>query len=168
MHVVERGGRQNLVLSATDLANFLGCRHRTALDIAVAYGRRDRAFVDDPLLEALRKRGLDHEKRYVDLLRAGGGVVVDLASITDPDEQIKETREAMAKGVDVIVQGALADGPWLAGRDYSLADVDMAPFVHRIAALGEARMIDARPRAADWYARMRARPAFRAAMEWRP
>jgi uncharacterized protein len=117
MHVVERGGRQNLVLSATDLANFLGCRHRTALDIAVAYGRRDRAFVDDPLLEALRKRGLDHEKRYVDLLRAGGGVVVDLASITDPDEQIKETREAMAKGVDVIVQGALADGPWLGRPD---------------------------------------------------
>jgi glutathione S-transferase len=62
------------------------------------------------------------------------------------------------------MEGALADGPWLAGADYSLADMDMAPFVHRMAAVGEARLIDARPRAADWYARIRARPGFRKAM----
>ena len=44
MHVVGQGrGRgQALVLSATDLANFLGCRHRTALDMSVAFGARDR------------------------------------------------------------------------------------------------------------------------------
>lgn len=66
------------------------------------------------------------------------------------------------------MEDALADGPWLAGEDYSLADVDMAPFVHRLAALGEDLMIGARVRVADWYARVRARPAFRAAMEWRP
>jgi glutathione S-transferase len=44
----------------------------------------------------------------------------------------------------------------------------MAPFVHRIAALGGGAMIDARPRAADWYARMQMRPAFRKAMDRRP
>ena len=42
-----------LVLSATDLSNFLGCRHRTALDMAVAYGERKRPHFEDPLLEVL-------------------------------------------------------------------------------------------------------------------
>ncbi|HEV8218104.1 MAG TPA: TM0106 family RecB-like putative nuclease, partial [Gemmatimonadaceae bacterium] len=117
MHVVGRGRAQDLVLSATDLANFLGCRHKTALDMAVAYGKRDRPFVDDPLLVALRERGLAHERRYVDSLRAGADSVADLTSISDPEEQIKQTREAMAKGVDVIVQGVLADGHWLGRPD---------------------------------------------------
>ena len=40
-----------LILSATDLANFLGCRHRTALDMAVAYGARKRPYFNDPLLD---------------------------------------------------------------------------------------------------------------------
>jgi glutathione S-transferase len=59
------------------------------------------------------------------------------------------------------MERALADGPWLAGADYSLADIDMAPFVHRMAAVGEAKLIEARPRTADWYARMQARPGVR-------
>ena len=36
----------------------------------------------------------------------------------------------------------------------------MAPFVHRIAALGGGAMIESRPRVVDWYRRMQARPAF--------
>jgi glutathione S-transferase len=61
------------------------------------------------------------------------------------------------------VDASLRHGPWLAGESYSLADVDMAPFVHRIAAL-DATMIRASPRVADWYARLLAREAFRQAM----
>jgi glutathione S-transferase len=66
------------------------------------------------------------------------------------------------------MEAGLAAAPWLAGDSYSLADLDMAPFVHRIAALGAQAMIEERPRAADWYRRMQARPAFREAMDWRP
>ena len=62
---------------------------------------------------------------------------------------------------------ALANGPWLAGAEHSLADIDMAPFVHRIAAL-DAKLLAPRARVTDWYARMRARPAFSTAMNWRP
>ena len=61
------------------------------------------------------------------------------------------------------IEESLKHHPWLAGEAYSLADVDMAPFVHRIAAL-EAKMIEARPRVADWYGRVRGREAFRQAM----
>ncbi len=61
------------------------------------------------------------------------------------------------------MDASLRQGPWLAGENYSLADVDMAPFVHRIAAL-DAKLIEARRRVADWYERVRAREAFHQAM----
>jgi glutathione S-transferase len=81
--------------------------------------------------------------------------------------EIEASLERLARTLDRM-ERALADGPWLAGGEYSLADVDMAPFVHRIASLGEGARIEARPGVADWYRRMRSREAFRAAMEWRP
>jgi glutathione S-transferase len=81
--------------------------------------------------------------------------------------EISASMERLARTLDRM-EGTLAGGPWLAGEEYSLADVDMAPFVHRIASLGEGALIEARPGVADWYRRMRAREAFRAAMEWRP
>jgi glutathione S-transferase len=81
--------------------------------------------------------------------------------------EIEASMERLARTLERM-ERALAQGPWLAGEEYSLADVDMAPFVHRIASLGEGARIEARPRVADWYRRMRARDAFRAAMEWRP
>lgn len=62
------------------------------------------------------------------------------------------------------MQAALSQSDWLAGEMYTLADVDMAPFVHRLAGLGETAMIEARPRVADWYARILARPAFAIAL----
>jgi hypothetical protein len=50
---------------------------------------------------------------------------------------------------------------------HSLADVDMAPFVHRIAVLDPA-MIGPGGRVGDWCARMQAREVFGAAMNWKP
>jgi glutathione S-transferase len=81
--------------------------------------------------------------------------------------EIQASLDRLARTLDRM-QGSLEAGPWLAGESYSLADVDMAPFVHRIASLGEGALIEARPRVADWYARMQAREAFRTAMQWRP
>ena len=69
----------------------------------------------------------------------------------------------LAKTLDRM-QAALEKSDWLAGEMYTLADVDMAPFVHRLAALGEAAMIAARPRVMDWYVRIQARPAFAIAL----
>ena len=75
------------------------------------------------------------------------------------DEELGEQWERLAKTLDRM-EAALQHGPWLAGADYSLADIDMAPFVHRIAVLGQENLIEMRPRVADWYARIKARPAF--------
>ena len=64
-------------------------------------------------------------------------------------------------------EAALADGPWLAGRDYSLADMAMAPFIDRIRNLRPDLIAEAKyPQLLDWYARMRARPAFTRAFDF--
>jgi glutathione S-transferase len=82
------------------------------------------------------------------------------------EAEVQASLARLARTLDRMERG-LRNGPWLAGEHYSLADIDMAPFVHRITALGEARMIAERPLAAGWYARMQERPAFRTAMDWR-
>jgi glutathione S-transferase len=80
--------------------------------------------------------------------------------------EIEASMRRLAKTLERM-EDQLQKSAWLAGEEYSLADVDMAPFVHRIAAL-DAAMVGARPGVADWYARMQAREAFRTAMSWRP
>jgi len=56
----------------------------------------------------------------------------------------------------------LTQGPWLAGAEYSLADIAMAPMVNRIEVLPRPELLAAarRPRVADWWQRIQARPAF--------
>ena len=57
--------------------------------------------------------------------------------------------------------GAGERGPWLIGVQYSLADIIVAPLIDRMADLGFSGLWDPKsPRVTDWYARMRARPAF--------
>lgn len=59
---------------------------------------------------------------------------------------------------------SLSDGPWLAGDEYSLADIDIVPFVHRLIRCELFHLVEARPRVADWYARISTRPAYAAAI----
>jgi predicted RecB family nuclease len=109
-----------LSLSATDLSNFLGCRHRTALDMAAVHGHRKRRhFGMDPLLEVLIARGNAHEKQFVDALVAEGKRVVDLTPFkTRPRrDHVDATVETMRTGCDVIVQGALRDTCWFGYPD---------------------------------------------------
>jgi predicted RecB family nuclease len=107
----------NLVLSATDLSSFLSCRHRTALEMGEARGKRRRPWRNDPLLELLFQRGLAHEKAYVESLRAAARDVVDLAELREPDVAIARTLELMRSGADVIVQAAVGDGRWYGRPD---------------------------------------------------
>jgi predicted RecB family nuclease len=112
-----------LTSSPTDLANFLACRHKVALDLLVATGQIERpAARSDPLLELLRRRGAEHERRYVEGLRAQGLTVVDLGEV-DRDDRPSSTLDAMRHGADVIVQAALAADGWLGYADV-LSKVD--------------------------------------------
>jgi len=101
----------NVLLSATDLGRFLSCQHLTALDLAVAKGLRAKPPVyPDPALEILIERGIEHEKAFIEQERAGGKkTIVDL---TDEDDRVAKTNEAMKRGADIIYQGQLEHDGW--------------------------------------------------------
>jgi glutathione S-transferase len=57
---------------------------------------------------------------------------------------------------------------WLAGHDYSLADIAMVPFIDRIRNLRPEFMSEAKyPLGNDWYHRMQKRPAFSRAFDFK-
>ncbi len=112
-----RHGTNGIELSATDLSNFLSCRHRTALEMAEAQGKRRRPKWDDPLLEILFKRGLEHEKAYVASLQSDGLQILDLRDVKEPDAAVAQTLDGMRSGADVVVQAALRDGRWYGRPD---------------------------------------------------
>ena len=62
------------------------------------------------------------------------------------------------------MNAALADGPWLMGMQYTLADIVVTPSIDRMADLGFASIwIDKYPHVTAWYARMQTRHAFQQA-----
>ena len=83
------------------------------------------------------------------------------------DKELSEAYDRMAECLQKVDDG-LWEGPWLAGEDYSLADIAMIPFIDRINNL-RPDLVDhkALPRLVDWYDRMRKRPAFDKAFAFR-
>src|SRR6184192_3049288 len=99
----------SLILSASDLSNFLNCRHRTALELGEARGKRRRPAWTDPLLEALFARGLEHERNYLSRLDSAGKRIAHLSEIKAREDALAATLDAMHMGVEVIAEGALGD-----------------------------------------------------------
>ena len=106
-----------VLYSATDLVNFLGCTHSTALDIQ-QLTKPAATFVTDPYTKLLQQKGLEHERSYRDQLEAQGLKVVPIEPSGTLDEQVARTRRAMADGPDVIYQGTLFGPPWHGYADF--------------------------------------------------
>ncbi|TWT84536.1 RecBCD enzyme subunit RecD [Planctomycetes bacterium CA13] len=109
-------------LSPTDLANFLGCRHATSLDMRRANGDLEIPFRSNARLDRLAEKGLRHEHAYLQSLK-DRGLRVESLSEFDDTRQAEITEELMREGVDVIFQAALSCGPF-AGRADFLIRVD--------------------------------------------
>jgi len=104
-------------LSASDLANHLGCRHLTFLDLGAARGELDAPVTRDVALEALQERGLAHETAYVESLRTQGLSIVRVPDDLPTLEAFDRTCAAMREGHDVIVQATLLRDDWMGRAD---------------------------------------------------
>jgi glutathione S-transferase len=70
-------------------------------------------------------------------------------AIADFEKAFKQMEDALAGG-----------SPWLVGDDYTLADINMVPYVARMEYLNLLDVWTAdRPRSRDWWARAKARPS---------
>ncbi|HKP75885.1 MAG TPA: TM0106 family RecB-like putative nuclease, partial [Longimicrobiaceae bacterium] len=112
-----------LTFSATDLSNFVACAHLALLDRAARLGLPQPPRYDDPALEALRLRGLEHERAYEARLREQG---LDVRRQEPPppaaadawERRTADTLALMREGAEVIVQGWLANPPWVGRPDF--------------------------------------------------
>ena len=75
--------------------------------------------------------------------------------------------EALANYDAVLekMEMTLGEQTWLAGPDFSLADIALAPYMHRLSDLQMLVMCEKRPAVLDWYQRLKARPSWKTAIE---
>jgi uncharacterized protein len=110
-----------VVLSATDLNNFLACEHLTTLELQILRGELQRA-VERPAQSVLLSRlGDEHEQVYLQKLLAQGRPVTTIerpGSSHEIERAAAETERAMARGDEVIYQAAFFDGVSLAYADF--------------------------------------------------
>ena len=80
--------------------------------------------------------------------RSGSSPEEERASI----ERLRETIMRMDR--------ALANGPWMIGEQFTLADIALVPTLVRMSDIGLADAWADKPRVADWLSRIQARPSF--------
>ena len=123
---------------------------------AVRFPSFNMAFL--PRFDGLDEESFIAEQADVRPLRKGFFRRVGPTGFTDED--IKESFDQITRTAERMEE-ALANGPWLLGDMYTLADVIVAPLIDRMADLGMADLWEQScPRVTDWYARIQARPAF--------
>lgn len=94
------------LLTPTELSTHLACAHYTQLERKRRAGELDVEFTPDLRLEAMRRRGDEHERAYISRLRDAGSTVVDLRGTKDREA----TLAAMREGAQAIVQAPLGNG----------------------------------------------------------
>ncbi len=114
MQRTEDGGCR---FSATDLVNYLGCRHATYLDIRSLEEDLEKAEADDTM-RLLQRKGLEHEKAYLEWLRSEGRDIAEIDRDGSLQDRAAATRSAMEAGVDVIFQAVLHRDPWRGDADF--------------------------------------------------
>jgi predicted RecB family nuclease len=107
-------------ISASDVSNFLACRHLSLLDSMSAHGLVHPSRAYDVGLEKLIARGEAHEAKILERFQSLSYDVIEIAG-TSEDQAARQTRDAISAGVPIIYQGVLvssAEGvaPTLLGR----------------------------------------------------
>lgn len=82
-------------------------------------------------------------------------------------EELGQCLAMLEKFLDEM-ERLLDPGPWIVGEQLTLADINVAPYMFRLWALGAGKFWspERRPRVDAWYKRISARPAFQTAVNW--
>ncbi len=101
-----------LRLSASDVANFLACRHLTRLDLLKARHQLQPPETFDLGFEELVRRGIAHEQQILDEFSKDGLQITGISSAPGAEaEAASATLDAMRSGAEIIYQGVLLHQP---------------------------------------------------------
>ena len=113
---------------------------------------------------------------------AGAGLEERLMKMPDPARRERQ-RALIEKGIEAPffrdhikvfektaadMEAQLSKTRWLASDTFSLADVEITPYIERLDRLGLAGMWENRPRLGDWFTRVKGRPSFEAIADYPP
>src|SRR6266545_2727154 len=109
-----------ILLSPSDLNDYVNCRHLTTLVREVARGEREAPHTADEAARLLQEKGELHELQFLERLHAEGRDVVEIAMDErwDFDAAAARTLDAMRAGADVISQATFVNGPWRGRADF--------------------------------------------------
>lgn len=111
-----------LILTASDLVGHLACAYLTQLGRAVAAGRLPAPNREDPELELVARRGVEHERTELERLISAGKDVVTVDGDSSSTEGLRElealTLRAMRAGAEIIYQAGFFDGRWHGRADF--------------------------------------------------
>ncbi|HKU85164.1 MAG TPA: TM0106 family RecB-like putative nuclease [Casimicrobiaceae bacterium] len=118
--MLNRNGR--ILLSPSDLNDFVECGHRTTLARQVALGERAKPHVADEGAKLLADKGMAHELEFLARMRDDGRDVVEISigENWDFETAAAHTVTAMRAGADVIAQATFVDGRWRGRADFLL------------------------------------------------
>ena len=120
---------QAYLFSATDLVGFLECEHLTVLDLLSLHDPRARALkaAPDETAALIARKGDEHERAYLERLRAEGRTVIDIAADGGSiDAKVARTLAAMRSGAATIYQATLRDGELFGHADFLMRVDDEA------------------------------------------
>lgn len=116
--------------------------------------------------------------RFFQLVKPREEVEALLNSIPNPERR-ERNRDLIDRGLDSRffagalkrferllsdMEATLKESTWLAGSDFSLADIGLAPYIIRLERLQLSPMWGKRPKLANWFERIKGRPACRRAI----
>lgn len=100
-----------ILFSATDLNEFIECRYKAFLTVKNIETPLPKKEADDHD-RLLKKKGLEHESRYLKFLKASGYRIIEIPTQGKLEKRVKMTMEAMENGPDFIFQAALLNDQW--------------------------------------------------------
>ncbi len=103
--------------SPSDLVVFQACRHATFLDVRSLTEEME-VSEDTPTARLLKEKGIAHESRCLETLKAEGREVVEIPRGPDLAERVELTRQALRDGADLVYQAAFHRHPWRGDADF--------------------------------------------------
>ncbi|RKH46237.1 glutathione S-transferase family protein [Corallococcus llansteffanensis] len=115
----------------------------------------------DPRAYALMEQFMAVEQSYFS--GPAMKIVMERFRGTNDEANVAKGREGIKRPLEVI-DAALAKQPFLAGKDFTLAEVTWAPYMDYLMAMGEQGLIGQYKNVMAWWDRVANRPSFKKAV----
>jgi predicted RecB family nuclease len=104
--------QRKLIFSPSDLNAFLACPHLTTLELAVARAELEKPYRLNLHADLVRRKGDEHERRYLEDLRAQGKTIAEPVTAAETEEEVRKAE------ADIIYQARLEADGWRGIADF--------------------------------------------------